>query len=392
MDYLVQVNRWASLRNIVLQLALVASIPTVLVEGHTSSCRNATFWPFSAQSIWNTAIGSGASYVEAHIRLDLNVSHGVMADPEYFVVTSAADPLVPFYDPGSWSERCVGTKAHASQGPQALNLPADWIVSDCQGHNTPNNAAAFLQPDSRTLIQGNPICRNVTGGPVYGYLTPGESHGQYEDLYGTGVTGGHGGSGLSSLGGSIRMGELLPTTGPIQHALKLELYANLYYWLNASDPSHSYRWPAIQCDNYAGQSGPLQYNGSVPSLVPGALLAVRPQDYPALNSTLQTIPGRKIATALLDYGGYIVSDAAWDVRQICVQAAVEAEFLHAYSYNFTSTHFPEPAGPTAWWQDIATIFSYLYVVDNNSPETPGGGGTPRQPSPPPFCDVLQEAK
>lgn len=371
-----------------LQLAIVGVIAALPSPG--TNCRNETVWPFAPDSIWNVAIGSDAIYVDAKIRLDINISHGVMADPEYFTVTSHADPVVPFYDPGSWSERCVGSKPHAAQGPQSLHLSPDWIVADCQGHNTPNNAAAFLQPDGRTLIQGNPICRNVSGGPVYGYLTPGESDGVYEDIYGPGITGGHGGSGLSSLGGSIMAGELLPTTGPIQHALKIELYANLYYWLNTSDPSRSYRWPAIQCDSYAGQAGPLQYNGTVQALVPGALLALRPQDYARVASTLQTVPGRKIAAALLDYGGYIVSDTAWDVRQICVQDGVEQEFLRTYGYNFTFTHFPGPAGASAWWSDIATIFSWLYVVDNNTPTSTGGGGTPRQPPPPPFCSRVAD--
>jgi hypothetical protein len=38
--------------------------------------------------------------------------------------------------------------------------------------------------------------------------------------------GAHGGSGLSAMGGSIRKGELMPNTGAIAHALKLELWAH----------------------------------------------------------------------------------------------------------------------------------------------------------------------
>jgi len=41
-----------------------------------------------------------------------------------------------------------------------------------------------------------------------------------------------GGSGLSSFGGAIRLGELLPGAPPIQHALKLELFAHAYYFFN----------------------------------------------------------------------------------------------------------------------------------------------------------------
>ena len=58
------------------------------------------------------------------------------------------------------------------------------------------------------------------------------------------------GSGLSALGGAIRVGELLPTTGPIRHALKLELFAKQYYYWKVGTTTNEtcWRWPAIACD------------------------------------------------------------------------------------------------------------------------------------------------
>jgi hypothetical protein len=42
--------------------------------------------------------------------------------------------------------------------------------------------------------------------------------------------GAHGGSGLSALGGVIRLHEIGPDAPPIRHALKLELFAHQYYY------------------------------------------------------------------------------------------------------------------------------------------------------------------
>lgn len=39
---------------------------------------------------------------------------------------------------------------------------------------------------------------------------------------------------------------------------------------------------------------------------------------------------------------------------------------------------------TEFAQDIDRIFLNLFVIDNNGPESVGGGGTPRAPLAPPF--------
>ena len=50
------------------------------------------------------------------------------------------------------------------------------------------------------------------------------------------------------------------------------------------------------------------YNGTLPYLKPGALLAVRPQDQAAVAALLSTQPAKLLLDALVDYGGYIVDD------------------------------------------------------------------------------------
>ena len=50
--------------------------------------------------------------------------------------------------------------------------------------------------------------------------------------------------GLSAVGGTIRRGELSNTTGPISHALKIELYE--YYFYNGGAYNTCYTWPATR--------------------------------------------------------------------------------------------------------------------------------------------------
>jgi hypothetical protein len=250
-----------------------------------------------------------------------------------------------------------------------LHVPQDLIVPDATETNTPNNAAAFLQPDGKTLIQMSPLARCETGGTVFGYVTPSYPH-HHENIYGQGITGGHAGSGLSSIGGTIRLGELI-SDQPIRHALKIEVFANKY--LHNQPPG--YRWPAVRADvygynNYYGE-GKMQYGGSNPSLIMGSLLAIPPQITEA-NLELQTIPGRKLFFALQNYGGYIVDDTLWDAHAIAIEQGTNEEFRSHYRYDFESDS-------GAFHDDINKLFQALQIVDNNAPENIGGGGKPRQP-------------
>ena len=147
------------------------------------------------------------------------------------------------------------------------------------------------------------------------------------DAFGPGITGAHGGSRLSAIGGMIRAGELLPSTPPIQHALKLELYAHYYYYWrrNVTTSDTCWRWPAQVCDGYAGNPGSQGYNGSNPQLMPGSLLAVPASASSSLMPTLKTPPARKILQALTTYGGYLVDDTAGNSAAFCAVSTAACE-------------------------------------------------------------------
>src|SRR5471032_1440930 len=152
-------------------------------------------------------------------------------------------------------DRCTADSTWPSWIPDGVvatvPMPDDFVVPNNGGNNT----ATFLMPDLRTVVQEQPMARCAAGG----YATAGVAMNPV-DLYGPGITGAHGGSGLSSFGGSIRLGELVPKSlqGP-RHALKLNLDAKQFLFrcgqiaANGGQPaaSNCYRWPAIKADGYA---------------------------------------------------------------------------------------------------------------------------------------------
>lgn len=241
-------------------------------------------------------------------------------------------------------------------------------------YSTPNNATAILYPDGRTLAQLQPLARCVPNGDVHGYRAT------EEDLYGAGIYGGHFGSSLSSIGGSIKEGELA-SADPIRHALQLEIWGRKYLSYDPASPTPGFRWPADRQDGYAENTDgycsldPCKSNSN-PSMKMGALLAL-PPTLTAEGLGLTNPAAQKLFYALQNYGGYIVDDTAWDVNQLGVDASVEDDI-----------DFNDPA----WARDVNTLFSNLHVIDNNAPTSIGGGGRPLvSPAPrlarPPTADL-----
>jgi len=227
-----------------------------------------------------------------------------------------------------------------------------------------NNAAALLQPNNHTIINTQPLYRCIPGSPVQS-LVMGKDRAKDDIVSSNGMYGTHGGSGLSSIGGTIRLGELLPDALPIQHALKLQLNAGDYYY----NKRPGYAWSALNCDG-----------GNDIYLSPGSLLAI-PSN---VTVNVTTTPAKKLLFALQNYGAYIVADTVANHGTLNTEHGVTDEFQAAYGYDFDSG----PTGPGAeWYADMLALFQALHVVINNSESTVGGGGTPLQPPPPPICPI-----
>ena len=150
-----------------------------------------------------------------------------------------------------------------------------------------DNAAAILRPNGRTLHQSQPVvrCSNGTATTHYRF--------DDADIYGDGIAGAHGGSGLSALGGTIRLGELMPH-GSIPHALKIVIEPRCYHY-DPADASPGFRWPASTADGHAS----LTYTGREPALEMGSLLAL-PTDFDVDSLRTEPAPsllGRRRTTA-----------------------------------------------------------------------------------------------
>jgi hypothetical protein len=102
----------------------------------------------------------------------------------------------------------------------------------------------------------------------------------------------------------------------------------------------------------------------------------------ALRGSLRTEPGRRVADALRDYGGYLVDDTASDSASISWEAGAGDVFEKAFKMPLKAV-----GAPAAWYGDLVKIFQALHIVTNNAPEAVGGGGTPRMPPLPPLCAV-----
>jgi hypothetical protein len=340
----------------------------------TAACRDARQWPFLSTSIWNTPIGSGAVFHDPGIfRPPFPLPYNFFSDDDYFIVTTSNDPPTPWYSQGWWGN--PGGEAHCNITGRLvgnITFPANLTVREFGN----NNAAAILQPDNHTIINTQPLYRCTPGSPVLSILMT-NVKGKDDIVASNGTWGAHGGSGLSSIGGTIRLGELLPNAPPIQHALKLQLFASTYYY--GQPPG--YVWPALNCDGYAfNPKDPYRYDGKDIYLSPGALLAI-PSN---ITVNVTTVPGKKLLFTLQNYGGYLCDDTYANRGTVGTEHGVTDEFQNAYGYAFSS----RSTGPgAAWYADMLTLFQSLHVVINNRNDTVGGGGTPLQPPPPPICPI-----
>jgi len=328
--------------------------------------RDPWLWPFERHSIWNMPIGSGATYKHAQFE----ASGHVGVDIQHILKLDASDPLRRAFQTSTFGAgRCSATVPHDIWLP----IPDDWIVADAANSpygDTPNSNFAFLLPESDTVFEGSVISRCVAGGPFYlPEFMKWPQNRSYQSIRGDGLQGGgQGASGMSALGGTIRLGELIDDN-PIRHAIKINPWAEKY--CHYSDSVPGYKWPAASADSYAS----IIYNPNAdPDIVMGSLFAIPPSvSQESLN--LETVAGKKLFFTLQNYGAYFTEDAAWDTWDLIVQRGVEQEFEDVYGFSMSSS---------TWHSELNKLMQTLHVVTNNTAESIGGGATPLQPLAPDF--------
>ncbi len=325
-------------------------------SGAASSSRDALLAPYASSSIWNTPLGDQASWVAVTLQPALA---GIRTEAVVILLDLQQATLSIQHSDAGWTgaDRCP---AHAPEHFTA-RAPAPFLV--LEGPGVSGAPVVALQDDQRSLRQGLPFARCTTSAPATVQFE--EDAG---DLLGDGIQGANGGSGLSALGGVLRLGELGPRTGPPRHALAIHVNdVSLYA---AATKSDCFRWPASRGDAYCVGT----YAGANPALRMGALLALPPGTALAL----RTEPAKLLAWTLGNYGAYVVNDAgsasyAFNV-ELSPQGWFVDEFESAWGFPFQTT-----ALGALWAQDIQDLFNALAVVDDNVAATPGGAGKRVQP-------------
>ena len=362
-----------------------AGVPSTSLGTPTS--REATQWMFSADSIWNTPIGANAVYVPSGLQAEKVFAF----DQDLFFTALTTAPWRSLHAPGNWGKgRCGGANQNNFYGK--LQLEDTVLVADATEtpFQTPNNASAILQPDGRTLVQLEPMTRCERGSDkLFGYRATDQ------DIYGDGLWGGHFGSGLSSLGGTLRQGELIGE-GNIRHALKIKVWAAKYLTFTRTDVTHpingaGFRWPAIRSDAGAGTAGSFNAYGTqeparskpIKGMVMGALLAIAPNitlESLGFDKTQKLFPViQKLFNALQNYGAYIDDNTGWAANYFGAEYGVQEELQKVYGQGLEDN--PAILG------EVNKLFTALSLVDNNAPNNIGGGGTRRAPSAPPFSQA-----
>lgn len=161
-------------------------------------------------------IGAGAQFVSANIYSAAlgGPPQSFHNDQDFFIAATASDPVTPWMNQGDWSggDKCAVTGPQATAVPFPANFTTSCVLN--------NNAAALLLPDNETLVQMQPLYRGTPGSPILARYQEGcpVPFPWTTNITGPGPWGAHGGSGLSSIGGTIRQGELSAAAGDITHA------------------------------------------------------------------------------------------------------------------------------------------------------------------------------
>ncbi len=166
---------------------------------------------------------------------------------------------------------------------------------------------------------------------------------------------------MSSIGGTLRVGELLPGAPPIHHVLKINLQHH---------NSKLFRWPAITCDLGGRQGETFDFTGINVNLE-GGLYALPPSiDIKSMG--LETELGKYLARAFQDYGAFLVDGTGWSVYAIETEWSPDGrvidEFQKAWGFPFQNGDLNSP-----WARDMAKIFTALNVVMNSARGQTGGG-------------------
>lgn len=308
----------------------------------TSRGRDPWVQPFLSSSIWNMPVGSGAQYSSPTDAVTTDLRNGVAVLnagmwSEAAYVASSKDPVVTVT-----TQEGSGASPAPNEGPWQINASRSMqpdpssdahlaIVDPTHSYSTELYGATVNADGSIAAVRGYQVDLAGDGAKLYGTSA-------VHDLM------------LLGMGGLIRVAELKNLHIP--HATTVVL--------SPTRAKPGPVWPAV-ADDYCAYLVPSCYTGNVPI---GSLVVMVPTvDVTTLGLTPA---GLAFAHCLQDYGAYANDTGGSDLAFLAEDAAAG---------------MPELADIR---NDLAKISPYLAVVTNNSAQTIGGGGTPRQPLAPPL--------
>ena len=332
-------------------LKAVASLSAVPLAGSGSSAasRSPYAWPFSWDSIWNIPIAATATYASADVTSTASYEDSGAAD---YDSVNPAFPVVTLQDARLASGNIGAVSVHGDPA-----MAADGSLNTC---------SAFLGTDNTSVYQGQTTELTAGGNPSFGGALDDAS--MPVDIEGAGITGCHGGSGLSGLGGTLTLADLTQS-GPITHALKVALDG----YTNYSAANGGFRWPAVNADvGYDDSASGNYYGGSNSNVQEGSLLAL-PRSISPSSFSNPTVA--RLARAMQDYGVYIVDTTAtsnYNYSTLIVNYDASTQLVSDLCTKATPCGSPS-SNKDIFSSQLDALFQDLQVVTNNTASTPGGG-------------------
>jgi len=332
---------------ILIQIALVVATSRATAGGFPAT-RDHLQWPFAQNSIWNMPIGDRAVYVPAN----LPPQQQVQPEEDILLLETTGPKVHVVYNGTTWRgpSRYPGTVNMNRILVNYARIPNDFVVLD----KNMNYACAILMEDGVTVKQNQPFSRF----PGADFATSAYVYPEDNLITGDGIKGAHGGSGMSSIGGTIRLGELLPNAPPIRHALKVTIWAEYLYY---DAETKGYAGPA-----WKANATPQKTTKAQKPLRMGSLLAI-PQKRTSPHRSATRSVGRianGIANLRRVYCGRPVA-SAYGIAVERSQGRLTEEFEKAYGQPFWTR-----TGP---WAD-ACQGVHQFASGQQLPESIGGGG------------------
>jgi hypothetical protein len=303
------------------------SAPTV--PPTTLPARDAAYWPFAVTSPWNMPIGTGAAFGgtgDARTASMLNIAQTYINSSQYTVpvyVATSSDPVNTISSPQDTVTARIPAAAAQSGGSDGFLTvidPTHTYVDELFVASKTGTTSWYAERHERSSIRTN-------GMGEYGVRA----------------------SSFNVIGGVIRKYDV--DSGAIRHALVMAI--------PQTAAKKGYVWPATSEDT--NNSG---YHGAIPL---GSLFAIPPTVN--LATLGLSADGMILAKALQSYGVYVADTSGAPTINLSMFAEPTLDNYPAIDHMRT---------------DLDKLKAQLRIVTNNTPNSVGGGGTPRQPLAPGF--------